>query len=76
MFMSDGYPNTALSLGCGACACGSWIRARIVTDCRGWMQRQIAQYSGHLLMVIQIGGAPYSFMTQLGGLPNAEFSLK
>lgn len=76
MFMSDGYPNTALSLGCGGCACGGWIGARIVTDCGGWISRQAALYNGHKLMVIQIGGNPYAFMTQLGNLPNAEFSLK
>lgn len=76
MFMSDGYPNTALSLGCGGCACSGWIANRIVTDTRAWMIRQIAMYAGHKLMVIQIGGSPYAFMTQLGALPGAEFSLK
>ena len=74
--MSDGYPNTATSLGCGACQCGGWIASRIVTDMRGWLSRQAALYSAHRLMVIQIGGSPYAFMTQLGSLPNAEFSLK
>ena len=75
-FMSNGYPNTALSLGCGACACGGWIASRIVTDVRSWMSRQIALYSGHKLKVIQFGGSPRSFMTQLGALPNASYELK
>ena len=75
-FYSRGYPNTALSLGCGACACAGWIASRIITDVRSWMGRQIALYSGHKLSVIQIGGSPLSFMTQLGALPNAEYQLK
>jgi len=75
LFMSDGYPNTALSLGCGACACSN-ITSRIVTDMRAWMQGQIASNSSHKLLVIQIGGSPYSFMTQLGNLPNSEFTLR
>ncbi len=73
--MSDGYPNTALSLGCGACACGN-IGTRIITDMRAWVGRQSALYNGHKLIVVQIGGSPISFMTQLGALPNAEFVLK
>ncbi|MCD4656162.1 MAG: hypothetical protein K8S87_01325 [Planctomycetes bacterium] len=74
-FYSDGYPDTALSLGCGACACAGWIAARIITDCRSWMSRQIALYNGHRLMITQLGGSPMNFMIQLGSLPNAEFQL-
>jgi len=76
LFMSDGEPNTALSIGCPSMGCASWIGARIISDMRGWMGRQIALYAGHKLFVIQVSGSPMSFMVNLGALPNAEFSLK
>ncbi|MCD4657767.1 MAG: hypothetical protein K8S87_09520 [Planctomycetes bacterium] len=76
LFMSDGYPNTALSLGCGACACGGWIGSRILTDATGWIHRQIAMYEGFTFMVMQMGGSPMAFMQQLGSKPNSTFYLK
>ncbi len=76
LFMSDGEPNTALSIGCPSMGCAGWIGARIISDMRGWMSRQIALYGGHKLFVIQVSGSPLSFMVNLGALPNAEFSLK
>ncbi len=76
LFMSDGYPNTALSLGCGGCACSSWIGSRILTDATAWISRQIAMFEGFTFLVMQMGGSPMAFMQQLGAKPNSAFFLK
>ena len=76
VFMSDGYVNTAISLGCGACTCSSWIGARIFTDARTWVNSQIAMYSNFRFYITQYGGSPVAFMTQLGALPNCSYELK
>ena len=76
LFMSDGIPNTALSLGCGACACYSWIASRILSDADGWISNMIGLNPSFKLLVIQIGPPAMSFMQQLGNKPNASFHLK
>jgi len=76
IFMSDGYPNTALSLGCGGCACSSWIGSRILSDVRSWLQSQVSMYQGFTFLVMQMGGSPIPLMQQLGQLPNSTFKLK
>jgi hypothetical protein len=75
-FITDGYMNTALSIGCGACACSGWICNRIITDATPWIQAQAALYSYFELKAIQIGGSPFAFMTQLGSLQNCSYELK
>ena len=61
LFLSDGVPYDV---------------NQTITGVRAWISRQAALYAGHKLMVIQIGGSPRAFMVTLGGMPNAEFSLK
>jgi hypothetical protein len=73
MFMSDGMPNTALSLGIGACA-GWGMESTIIAMAQGGIGAQ--QNEGFKLLVIQVGGSPMSFMVQLGNLQKAEFILK
>ncbi len=76
VFMSDGMPNTALSLGCSACACWSWIGSRILNDATGWIQNQVSANSNFKFLVIQIGPPAMSFMQQLGAKQNSSFHLK
>lgn len=73
MFMSDGYPNTALTLGIGAC-CGWGIESTILSMAAGKIPLQ--QHPNFKLLVVQVGGSPMPFMVSLGGLQRAEFVLK
>ena len=73
--MANGTPDTALSLGCGACGCAGWIGTRILTDADGWLQYQIALNPQFKLLVIQIGLCN-SYMQSLGAKPNSEYSHK
>jgi len=73
MFLSDGMPNTALSLGIGACA-GWGMEAQIVSLVQGGIGAQ--QKEGFRFLSIQVGGSPMAFMVQLGSLQKAEFILK
>ncbi len=76
MFMSDGYPNTALSRGIGACSGWYNVESMILNEVPGWIAAQVAANPTFKFMVIQIGGSPMPFMTQLGGLQNSVFSQK
>ena len=75
VFMSDGMPNTALSIGIGACS--GW-GATMTSLIMGVAQNGIAAQTkeSFKLLVMQIGGSPMAFMVQMGALQGAEFVLK
>ena len=73
-FYSDGYMNTALSIGCSACNCNN-ITNRMVTDTRSWVQYQVSLSSNFSFKIVQVGGIPFTFMLQLGALPNSTYYL-
>lgn len=76
MFMSDGYPNTALTLGIGACAGWNNVETRILTDTTGWIAAQVAANKGFQFVVVQVGGSPMPFMVNLGKKQNSIFRQK
>lgn len=75
MFMSDGMPNTALSLGHGACSWYSGSQSDILNAIGPWSQAQ--QNPNFVFKVIQVGGSVMPFMQQLAGAANGgSFVLK
>lgn len=74
MFMSDGMPNTALSLGHGAC---SWwgCESQVISSASGWAAAQTNP--NFVFKVIQVGGSAMSFMQNLAAACNGgAFILK
>jgi hypothetical protein len=75
IFMSDGMPNTALSIGIGACAgWGANMTALILGVAQNGIAAQTKE--SFKLLVMQIGGSPMAFMVSMGALQGAEFVLK
>ncbi|MCD4658094.1 MAG: choice-of-anchor D domain-containing protein [Planctomycetes bacterium] len=73
---SDGGANTALLLGCAGCACGGWIGARTVTDCRSWVPAMSAINPDFHLYMLQYAASPTGFMQQIGAMANCSYTLK
>jgi len=71
-YTSYGPVDTILFLTDGCPADGN----QALQGLRTWLQIQIGYNSAHKLKAIQIGGSPMSIMVTIGGLPNAEFTLK